>query len=73
MDLRNEKIGLKIREHTLQRIPYLLIIGDREVDQKKMAVRTREGEDRGTMTLSEFTGLLATEIVGHGSHNQAED
>nr|VFJ95153.1 MAG: threonyl-tRNA synthetase [Candidatus Kentron sp. LFY] len=72
-DLRNEKIGLKIREHTLQRIPYLLIIGDREVDQNKVAVRTRDGEDKGAMTLPEFTGLLVAEIADHGSHNQVED
>nr|VFK08326.1 MAG: threonyl-tRNA synthetase [Candidatus Kentron sp. LPFa]VFK24990.1 MAG: threonyl-tRNA synthetase [Candidatus Kentron sp. LPFa] len=72
-DLRNEKIGLKIREHTLQRIPYLLIIGDREVDQNKVAVRTRDGEDKGAMALSEFVELLAEEVGGHGNHNQVED
>nr|VFK14768.1 MAG: threonyl-tRNA synthetase [Candidatus Kentron sp. LPFa] len=72
-DLRNEKIGLKIREHTLQRIPYLLIIGDREVDQNKVAVRTRDGEDKGAMALSEFVELLAEEVGDHGSHNQVED
>nr|VFK48296.1 MAG: threonyl-tRNA synthetase [Candidatus Kentron sp. TC] len=72
-DLRNEKIGLKIREHTLQRVPYLLIIGDREVDQNKVAVRTRDGEDKGAMTLSGFVELIEKEVGGHGSHNQAEE
>nr|VFK57130.1 MAG: threonyl-tRNA synthetase [Candidatus Kentron sp. TUN]VFK61394.1 MAG: threonyl-tRNA synthetase [Candidatus Kentron sp. TUN]VFK65099.1 MAG: threonyl-tRNA synthetase [Candidatus Kentron sp. TUN] len=69
-DLRNEKIGLKIREHTLQRIPYLLIVGDREVNQNTVAVRTRDGEDKGVMALSEFIGLLAGEIACYdSSHN----
>nr|VFJ55163.1 MAG: threonyl-tRNA synthetase [Candidatus Kentron sp. FW] len=71
-DLRNEKIGLKIREHTLQRIPYLLILGDREADRNMVAVRTRDGEDKGAMTLSEFTELLAREIAGYDNHNQVE-
>jgi len=60
-DLRNEKIGLKIREHTLERIPYLLIVGDREVEQNSVAVRTRDGEDKGVMVLPEFTELLDKE------------
>ncbi|WP_252495720.1 His/Gly/Thr/Pro-type tRNA ligase C-terminal domain-containing protein, partial [Escherichia coli] len=47
-DLRNEKIGFKIREHTLLKVPYLLVIGDREVESKAVAVRTREGEDLGS-------------------------
>jgi threonyl-tRNA synthetase len=46
-DLRNEKIGFKIREHTLHRIPYMLVIGDREVENRTVAVRTRGGEDLG--------------------------
>src|SRR4029450_13604205 len=49
-DLRNEKIGYKIREHTLQRVPYLLVVGDREREQGLVAVRSRSGEDLGTMT-----------------------
>ena len=47
-DLRNEKIGFKIREHTLQRVPYLLVVGDREAESKTVAVRTRSGKDLGT-------------------------
>lgn len=60
-DVRNEKIGLKIREHTLQRIPYLLILGQREVENQKIAVRTRTGEDLGTMTLAMFMEKLTAE------------
>lgn len=57
-DLRNEKIGFKIREHTIQRIPYLLVIGDREVEQQAVSVRTRAGEDLGSMPLDEFVARL---------------
>ncbi|MCP1312732.1 threonine--tRNA ligase [Halomonas sp. 707D7] len=53
-DLRNEKIGFKIREHTLQKIPYLLVVGDKEVEADSVAVRTRSGENLGTMTVDEF-------------------
>ena len=57
-DLRNEKIGYKIREHTLQRVPYLLVAGDREKENGMIAVRTRAGEDLGTMTVAEFASRL---------------
>ncbi|MGM0563752.1 MAG: threonine--tRNA ligase [Pseudomonadota bacterium] len=57
-DLRNEKIGFKIREHTLQRVPYLLVVGDREVENESVAVRTRSGEDLGSMTLEEAAALI---------------
>ena len=53
-DLRNEKIGFKIREHTLQKIPYLLVVGDKEVEADSVAGRTRSGENLGTMTVDEF-------------------
>ena len=62
-DLRNEKIGRKIREHTLQRVPYLLVVGDRERDNGQVAVRTRGGEDLGTMTVAEFASRLHNEHV----------
>ena len=55
-DLRNEKIGFKIREHTLQRIPYLLIVGDREVETNSISVRAQGGENLGTMSIGEFAG-----------------
>ena len=54
LDLRNEKIGLKIREHTLQRVPYMLIIGEREAGNNTVAVRTRRGEDLGSMSVGDF-------------------
>ena len=60
-DLRNEKIGYKIREHAMQRIPYLLVIGDREKETGSVAVRTRSGEDLGTMTLADFIERLRSE------------
>jgi threonyl-tRNA synthetase len=65
-DLRNEKIGFKIREHTLQRIPYMLVIGKREAQDGTVAVRTRKGEDLGVMTLEAFGARLATDIAGRG-------
>lgn len=57
-DLRNEKIGFKIREHTLDRVPYLLIVGDKELETEQVAVRTREGEDLGVMSLESLKALL---------------
>jgi len=65
-DLRNEKIGFKIREHTLHRIPYMLVIGDREVENRTVAVRTRGGEDLGTMSLEAFAEHLTAEIASRG-------
>ena len=60
-DLRNEKIGYKIREHTLQKVPYLLVVGDREKELGLVAVRTRSGEDLGTMTPEAFAAKLRNE------------
>ncbi|WXL23903.1 threonine--tRNA ligase [Ectopseudomonas mendocina] len=65
-DLRNEKIGFKIREHTLLKVPYLLVIGDREVETQTVAVRTREGADLGSMPVTQFTELLAQAISRRG-------
>ncbi|MES1940695.1 threonyl-tRNA synthetase [Salinisphaera sp. T5B8] len=61
-DLRNEKIGYKIREHTMQRVPYLLVVGDREVESNAVAVRTREGEDLGSMSVDAFLALANERI-----------
>ena len=61
-DLRNEKIGFKIREHTLQKVPYLLIIGDKEVEQGLVTVRTRAGKDLGAMTVDTVCDILLQEI-----------
>jgi threonyl-tRNA synthetase len=60
-DLRNEKIGFKIREHSLARVPYLLVVGDREMEQASVAVRTRAGEDLGSIGLEEFAERVADE------------
>jgi threonyl-tRNA synthetase len=65
-DLRNEKIGFKIREHTIQRIPYLLVLGDREAESETVAVRNRSGEDLGSMTLNEFVSLLQEDVDRRG-------
>ena len=62
-DLRNEKIGFKIREHTLQRVPFLLVVGDREMESGSVAVRTRAGEDLGSMPVDAFAGKLAEAIA----------
>src|SRR5690606_594303 len=65
-DLRNEKIGFKIREHTIQRVPYLLVIGDKEVENQSVAVRTRDGNDLGVMSLEAFIDLLAADVARRG-------
>ncbi len=65
-DLRNEKIGFKIREHTLQRVPYLLVIGNREAQDGTVAVRMRSGEDLGVMTAEVFSERLTQEIASRG-------
>ncbi|MBQ0807652.1 MAG: threonine--tRNA ligase [Porticoccus sp.] len=65
-DLRNEKIGFKIREHTIQKGPYMLVIGDREVETQTVAVRTRGGEDLGIMRIAEFSELLTQDVNRRG-------
>jgi len=61
-DLRNEKIGFKIREHTLHKVPYLLVVGDKEVEAGTLAVRDRTGTDLGVMTIDEFSVLLQQDV-----------
>ncbi|MFN3710192.1 MAG: threonine--tRNA ligase [Alishewanella aestuarii] len=61
-DLRNEKIGFKIREHTLKRVPYLVVVGDKEVEAGDIAVRTRKAEDLGKMSVAAFVEKLTAEI-----------
>lgn len=65
-DLRNEKIGLKIREHTLQRVPYMLVTGNREQENGTVTVRNREGTDLGSMTIDEFNKFIHQDIASHG-------
>lgn len=66
LDLRNEKIGFKIREHTLQKTPYLLVIGDKEVESGQVSVRSREGLDLGVMTIDTVCDTLIHEIECKG-------
>ena len=61
-DLRNEKVGFKIREHTLRRVPYMLVCGDKEIETGKVAVRTRKGQDLGTFTVEEFLEILKKQV-----------
>ncbi len=71
-DLRNEKIGFKIREYTLQKVPYQLVIGDKEMANGTVAVRTRAGQDLGEMSIDDLAKQLIEEIESHGSsHLQA--
>jgi len=72
-DLRNEKIGFKIREHTLQKIPYLLVVGDKEVQAESLAVRDRTGNDLGVMTIDEFSVLLQQDVERLGRANEAAE
>jgi threonyl-tRNA synthetase len=66
-DLRNEKIGYKIREHTLSRTPYLLVAGDREVENGEISVRTRSGKDLGSMSIEQFCTHILNEVKQFGS------
>ena len=63
-DLRNEKVGFKIREHTLRRVPYMLVCGDKEIAEGKIAVRTRKGTDLGTFKVEEFAEILKNQVRG---------
>ncbi len=65
-DLRNEKVGFKIREHTLQRVPYLLVAGDREAGSNSLAVRTRNGKDLGAMQVDSIAQKLVAEVTSRG-------
>jgi len=72
-DLRNEKIGFKIREHTLQKVPYLLIVGDKEVASGTVAVRKRGGEDLGAMTFDDFFNCLSHDVARFGRSENSEN
>ena len=61
-DVRNEKIGKKIREATLEKIPYMLVVGDRDMENGTVSVRTRGGEDLGAMSLEAFAAKLREEV-----------
>jgi len=72
-DLRNEKVGFKIRDHTLQRVPYLLVAGDKEVAANLISVRSRSGKDLGAMTPQTFVERLRAEIDSHGRRTLEDD
>lgn len=72
-DLRNEKIGFKIREKTLERVPYMLVLGDKEVESGSVNVRTREGENLGVMSVPEFITLIETAVAEKGRQNHKTD
>ncbi len=73
LDLRNEKIGFKIREHTINKIPYLIVVGDKEVETNTVAIRTRKGEDLGIMSLDELVIVLkqAHDMKGRTANNKS--
>lgn len=71
-DLRNEKIGFKIREHTLRRVPYLLVVGDQEMENREVAVRTRDGKDLGKLSIDKFAAKIR-EQISFRSLNLLED
>ena len=66
IDIRNEKVGFKIREHTIQRIPFLVIIGDKEEENNEISVRTREGEDLGKLSVDNFISIVDKSISKKG-------
>ncbi|MEM7208428.1 MAG: threonine--tRNA ligase [Pseudomonadota bacterium] len=68
VDLRNEKIGFKIRDYTLKRVPYLLVVGDKELESGAVAVRTQSGEDLGSMPVADFARKISDEIASRGAN-----
>ena len=67
LDLRNEKIGFKIREHTLLKVPYLLVVGDREVEEQLVSVRQRDGTDLGSLSLPALVDHLQADVNNLGA------
>jgi threonyl-tRNA synthetase len=65
-DLRNEKIGFKIRGHSMQRVPFLLVVGDKEKESRTVALRTRDGDDLGSLHLEEVIGLFSESVKRRG-------
>jgi threonyl-tRNA synthetase len=68
-DLRNEKIGFKIREHTIQKVPFLFVVGDKEVETQTVSVRARSGEDLGSVAISDLSKLLADSVAKRSRAN----
>ncbi|WP_339869829.1 threonine--tRNA ligase [Pseudohongiella nitratireducens] len=72
-DLRNEKIGFKIREHTMQKVPYLLVAGDREMENGQISVRTQDGRDLGVMSIEDFVAHISTDVAQLGRTKESQD
>ena len=71
-DLRNEKIGFKIREHTIMRVPFLIVVGNREMESSVVSVRTRSGKDMGSMPLDELMENFSTSISDRSVFNMED-
>ena len=67
IDLRNEKISYKIREHSVKRIPYMIVVGDKEVENKKISIRTRDGDDMGIMDVDKFIKMVETLVKDYSN------
>ena len=72
-DLRNEKIGFKIREHTIQRVPYLLVLGEKEVSSETVSVRLRDGQDLGVLTFDELVERIKEDTTLASSKTDATE
>ena len=72
-DLRNEKIGFKIREHNMQKVPYLLVAGDREMENGQISVRTQDGRDLGVMSIEDFVAHISTDVAQLGRTKESQD
>ena len=71
-DLRNEKIGFKIREHTMQKVPYLLVAGDREMENGQISVRTQDGRDLGVMSIDDFVAHISEDVAQLGRTQETQ-
>ena len=67
IDLRNEKISYKIREHSVKRIPYMIVVGDKEVENNKISIRTRDGDDMGIMDVDKFIKMVETLVKDYSN------
>ena len=72
-DLRNDKVGFKIREHTLMHVPYMLVCGDREAENGQVAVRTRKGVDLGAMAIEDLIAMIKSDIISRKLLTKADE
>ena len=71
--MRNEKIGYKIREHTIKRVPLMVVVGDKEIENQTLTLRTREGDDKGSMSLAQLHSYCTKEMVLQSKQEVLED